>query len=79
MEPEEIALRLANKVDELMKARGWIQADLARESGMGTGNVARLLSGKHNPTAPTLAKLATLFEVDVCDLLCPMKGKKRGK
>jgi transcriptional regulator with XRE-family HTH domain len=77
MDASDIAKRLAERLSELMTAKGWIQADLARESGMGTGNVTRLLSGRHNPTAPMLAKLSNVFGVDVCELLCPVKPKRK--
>ena len=81
MEPEEIATRLALNVRRLMAAQDpeWNQERLGRELGTGSGNVVRLLSGRHSPTAQTLAKLATLFGVDVCDLLCSVSKKPKKK
>ena len=70
MDANEIAQRLAANVKRLMAAQDpqWNQEKLGRELGTGSGNVVRLMSGKHPPTAATLAKIATLFGVDVRDL-----------
>lgn len=78
MSPIEIAELLALNVRRLMAAQKppWNQERLGRELGIGSGNVVRLLAGSHPPTSATLAKIATVFAVDVCDLLCPSRKKK---
>lgn len=77
MEANDVAALLADNLRRLMTLREWNQEQLGKQLGIGSGNVHRLLSGKHPPTASTLAKCATVFEVDLCDLLCPPKKKRK--
>jgi transcriptional regulator with XRE-family HTH domain len=41
-----------------MTKRGWNQSDLARHSGITTGQISRILSGTRNPVPETLTAIA---------------------
>jgi len=51
----------ANMVWEAMEARGWTQADLARQLGKSRAYVSKLLSGGENLTLETLAQLGEVL------------------
>lgn len=83
MEAQDVANALSESVGRLMKAQDppWTQVELGRRLGWPQGNVSRMLAAKRGPTATTLAQLATVFGVDVCELLCGGEkpaGRSRG-
>lgn len=79
MTPLDLAKLFADNIHRLMAEQNppWNQGELARRLEMGTGNVSRLLSGKHAPTSPMITKIATMFGVDICELFCSVKPKKK--
>jgi ribosome-binding protein aMBF1 (putative translation factor) len=79
MEPSDVADSLASGVRRLMAAQcpPWNQTELADKLGWSRGNVSRMLSAKRAPTSVVLAQLANAFNVELCELLCPAKGKKK--
>jgi len=81
MEALDIAKLLATNLRRLMEAQTppWSQERLGRELEFGSGNASRLMSGKHPPTAATLAKCATLFDIELCDLLCEARKPAKKK
>lgn len=52
---------LQNELDD----RHWIQADLARKSGLSTGQVSRLLTGTRDPGGSTCLAIARAFRLPV--------------
>ncbi|MGA8363279.1 MAG: helix-turn-helix transcriptional regulator [Solirubrobacteraceae bacterium] len=45
------------------------QEDLAHEAGISTSTLSRLERGLHQPSLPTLRKLATALDVSLADLI----------
>lgn len=52
-------------IRELREARGWKQLDLAYQLGVTPATIYNWESGKHNPNALQLRKLAQLFDVSM--------------
>jgi len=61
--------RLAMKLKELRKQRGWTQPVLAKRAGLSAGYIARVETGRHDPKLSTLVKLAKALGVPVTELL----------
>lgn len=55
-------------IREIRRRKGWSQADLARESGIGQDTISGIETGRHNPRPSTLRKIAQAFDVEVEDL-----------
>jgi transcriptional regulator with XRE-family HTH domain len=45
------------------------QEDVAHEAGISTSTLSRLERGLHQPSLPTLRKLATALDVSLADLI----------
>ena len=60
---EEINLSFAisNKIDALMQERGLSKKEFADQLGKRPSEITRWLSGQHNFTVSTLAKLSAFF------------------
>lgn len=66
---------LSNKIEQLRKEKGYTFAKLSELSGISTGRLSDLVSGKrNNPTMDTLIKLADALDVTL-DELVGRKGK----
>jgi len=61
----DLCVAIANRVFELMDERGMKQRDLARALGKTETEVSRWLSGTHNLTIATIAKIATVLGDDI--------------
>ena len=61
----DIAVQIANRVYELLEEKGMSQKDLAKKLGKTETEVSRWLSGTHNLTIATIAKLAVALEDDI--------------
>ncbi|GEM_PF-2209914 len=59
---------VGEEVKRLRQAKGWTQEQLAVYAGSSQPTVNLLESGKRNPSATTLEKLARALEVEVADL-----------
>jgi transcriptional regulator with XRE-family HTH domain len=79
MTEADIAAVLALNAQRLLDERGWTKAELSRRLKTHQSNVGRLLTGHYAPSAKTIAAVATVFEVEVCDILCPPKPVKKSK
>jgi len=79
MEAQDIADILAANTKRLMDDRGWSQAELARRMKTHQSNVLRLLEAYYAPSAKQIARVATAFGVELCELLCPTKPKRKKK
>jgi transcriptional regulator with XRE-family HTH domain len=80
MEAKDVAVSFFEGVRRLMASQSppWTQRELARRLAMSEANISRALSEQRGPNADTLARFATVFGVDVCELLCkePTAPKK---
>jgi len=53
----------------LRDKRGWSQEELAKRAGISRGYLARLETGRHDPTLTMIEKLAKALNVPVTELL----------
>ena len=58
-----------DRVAELRKAAGWLQADLAAQLGTRDRRVGEWERGEQQPQPRSVAELAAAFQIDALDLL----------
>ena len=56
---------IAVRINEILKRKGWNQADLAKAMGKKEAEISKWLSGSHNFTISTLARIETVLEEDI--------------
>ncbi len=61
----DLCVAIANRVFELLKERNMTQRDFAKALGKTETEVSRWLSGTHNLTLATIAKMATVLGDDI--------------
>ena len=61
----DMSFAIADKLDATLKERGMNQKEFARMIGHTQAEVSRWLSGTHNFTLATLAKLSVALGIDV--------------
>ena len=52
-------------INDILKRKGWNQANLAKAMGKKEAEVSKWLSGNHNFTISTLARIETALEEDI--------------
>lgn len=70
-------LAISEQVEALRKEKGWTQKELARNLGKTESEVSRLLSGFHNLTLKSIAKLEAELGNDI--IVTPLEACKRYK
>jgi len=60
--------RLGERIQKLREQRKMTQEMLAARSGLSRGYLARLETGRHDPAATTLAKIAKALQVPISNL-----------
>lgn len=66
--------RIAYRVRLEREARGWSLADLAEASGVAKATISKIERQEISPTAVTLLKLATAFDLTLAGLLLRAEG-----
>lgn len=61
----ELSVAIANRIYEILKAKGMSQKDFARLMGKTETEVSRWLSGTHNLTMATICKISAALDADV--------------
>lgn len=61
----DFCVAIANRIFDVMEERGMKQRDLAKALGKTETEVSRWLSGTHNLTIATIAKIATVLGDDI--------------
>lgn len=61
----DLSVQIANRIYEIMKDKGLSQKDLAHLFGKTETEVSRWLSGTHNMTMATLAKISSALGTDI--------------
>lgn len=61
----ELSVAIANRIYEILDAKGMSQKDLARLLGKTETEVSRWLSGTHNLTMATICKISAALNEDV--------------
>jgi len=60
-----LSMEIAARIDDLLQQKGWTGADLARAFDKSPSEISRWLSGTHNFTLETLAKLDIVLEAPI--------------
>ena len=61
----EMSVAIANRIYEILEAKGMSQKDLAKKLGKTETEVSRWLSGTHNLTLATICKISAALEAEV--------------
>ena len=64
----ELSFAISEKIDFLLKTRGLTQKQFAKMVGKTEPEVCRWLSGRHNFTIRTLAKISIALETDIVSI-----------
>ena len=72
----ELSVSIANRIYEILDERGMSQKDLARALGKTETEVSRWLSGTHNLTTATNAKISVALGQDIIQVVRPRKKMK---
>lgn len=72
----ELSVKIANRIYEIMEERGVSQKDLARLLGKTETEVSRWLSGTHNMTMATIAKISAALDTDIIQVTTRRRRKK---
>ena len=72
----EMSVKIANRIYEIMEEKGLSQKDLARLFGKTETEVSRWLSGTHNMTMATIAKISEALGADIIQVTSKVKRKK---
>lgn len=80
-DPDDVRLRVAQRIVELRDAAGMTQREVAEAVGFDTSSYARIESGTENLTLRTMTLIASTFELPTIALLEPPKRapKKRSR
>lgn len=68
-----VSMCYMNKIREALKERGMSQTELSIRLGKSFNMVNLYVANKHQPSLPTLYKIAEILDMDVRDLLVPNK------
>ena len=60
--------KLAGRIRAARRKRGWSQETLAKEAGISRGYLARLETGRQDPTVGTVEKIARALRIKLADL-----------
>ncbi len=69
-------LDIVEQIVSILDARGMSQRELAKRLGKSEAEVSRMLSGLHNLTLKTIAKLEAALEEDI--ITTPQKAQEQG-
>ncbi len=69
-EETRLSFAISNRIDTLMRQRGLNRKQLAEALGKRPNEITRWLSGEHNFTLATIAKLSTFFGNPIIDVVC---------
>lgn len=64
-----LSMKVSDRIASVLKAQGMTAHDLARRMHCSDAEVSRWLSGTHNFTLSTLARIASALHTDI--ILCP--------
>ena len=70
----DLCVAIANRIYDILDERGMSQRDLARKLGKTETEVSRWLSGTHNLTIATIAKIAAVLDDDIIKPTTPETG-----
>lgn len=56
---------IGDRIEEILKRKGWSQADLAKAMGKKESEISRWMGGGHNFTLETIAKIETVLGEEI--------------
>lgn len=72
----DISFGVATRILEILERRGWSQADFAKAMGKREPEISKWLSGQHNFTIQTIAKIEIVLGEDVITVKRYRKSSK---
>lgn len=72
----EMSVKIANRIYEILEKKGLSQKDLAQLLGKTETEVSRWLSGTHNMTMATIAKISEALHTDIIVVPTKMTRKR---
>lgn len=60
-----LSFDIADRIDQVLKQKGWSQADLAKATGKKAPVVTRWVSGSHNFTIRTISEIESALGEDI--------------
>ena len=57
----DLSFDIANRIEKILERKGWSQADFARASGKKEAEISKWMSGQHNFTIRTIAKIENVL------------------
>lgn len=72
----EMSVKIANRIYEIMEEKGLSQKDLAHLLGKTETEVSRWLSGTHNMTMATIAKISEALNADIVKVTSKRRKRK---
>lgn len=72
----DLSFQISNRVYELLEQKNMSQKDLAKRLGKTETEVSRWLSGTHNLTLATIAKLSVALDDDIIKTTVSLSGVK---
>lgn len=73
----ELSVSIANCIYAILEKKGLTQKDLASILGKTETEVSRWLSGTHNLTIATIAKISAALDTDIIQIISPTKQTKK--
>lgn len=70
-------LAISNQIMAILKEKGWTQKELAQQLGKSESEVSKLLSGLHNLTLKSIAKLEAQLGSDI--IVTPLEACEKYK
>lgn len=61
----DLSFDIADRTDAILNAKGWSHKDLAKALNKTEGEVSRWLTGRHDFTLRTLAKISCVLNSDI--------------
>ena len=72
----ELSVKISNRIYEILEEKGLSQKDFARLLGKTETEVSRWLSGTHNMTMATIAKISEALDTDIVQVSTRRRCKK---
>ena len=63
-----LSFAISERIDYLLKKKGMSQKDLALKMGKRESEVSRWLTGRHNLTTKTIARISTVLEENIISI-----------
>ena len=73
----ELSFAIATRIDELLKRKGMTQRELAQKLGKKESEVSKWLTGRHNFTTNTLARISIALDAPIINVASSYYGLNR--